>query len=87
MRISSLALPALLLTGLAACAVEVDPPDVAACKSAVAAQSGSGAGTTLISREPAIDGMSIKVQDNGTGTVWQCYADTAGVLESIDIAS
>ncbi|RYH10554.1 hypothetical protein [Tropicimonas sp. IMCC6043] len=87
MRLSRLALPAILLTAVAACNVEMDPPDVMACKAAVAAQSNSGAGTTLVSREPAIDGMSIKVQDNGTGTVWQCYTDNAGILESIDLAS
>lgn len=87
MRITRLALPAILLAGVTGCNVEMDPPDVAACKQAVAAQSASGAGTTLVSREPSIDGMSVKVQDNGTGTVWQCYTDNAGIIESIDIAS
>ena len=85
MRLSRAALPAIFLAGLAACAVTPDPPEVAACKYAVAAQSASGAGTTLVSSEPVIDGNMVKIQDNGTGTVWRCITDSAGAVSELDI--
>lgn len=86
MHISRLALPAIFLAGLAACTPEIDPPEVAACKSAVSAQSG-GASATHVSTEPVIDGKAVKVRDDSSGTIWQCITDNAGRLEEIDIAS
>ena len=87
MRIISLALPALALSGFAGCmTVTPDPPEVAACKFAVASES-TGGGTTLVSVEPVIDGKAVMVRDDSSGTVWRCITDNAGAIESVDIAS
>ncbi len=84
---SRIALPAIALCGLAALAgcATVDPPEVASCKMAVAAQSASGGSTTHVSTEPVIDGKLVKVRDDSTGSVWRCITDNAGSLSEIDL--
>ncbi len=84
MRFLRLTFPLLAAAGLAGCMSPVpDPPEVAACKAGVSAQSGT-TGAALLSSEPVIDGKLVRLRD-GNGSTWRCTTDTAGLIESIEL--
>ena len=84
MTIFRLAVPLLCLTALSAClAPEPDPPEVASCKAALAAQGNPS--STVISSGPVIDGKMVTLRDT-TGTNWNCVVDSFGAIESVEIA-